>query len=236
MSHNFDRKDIDHYLYLIAKEYKKRNRANPEAEIILVGGASMMLNYNFRDTTTDIDAIMRASSTMNEIVNKIGDENNLDTGWINEDFKNTKSFSPELVQHSKFYKTFCGCLNVRTVSGAYLIAMKMMSGRVYKKDYSDIIGIIKENIEKGTPISLDDISQAINDLYGDESVIDEKVIKHIHTIFESDDLESLYYDTCVLESNNKEALLKAEEMYCDVITEDNVDNFINHFSEEETAQ
>lgn len=58
MSVDFNRSNIDHYLYLIAKEYKKANRANTEAEIIIVGGAAMIMNYNFRDTTTDIDSII----------------------------------------------------------------------------------------------------------------------------------------------------------------------------------
>lgn len=36
MSFEFNRSNIDHYLYLVAKEYKKQNRLNPEAEIIMV--------------------------------------------------------------------------------------------------------------------------------------------------------------------------------------------------------
>lgn len=63
MSFDFNRSNIDHYLYLIAKEYKKANRANLEAEIIIVGGASMIMNYSFRDSTTDIDSIIRGSSS-----------------------------------------------------------------------------------------------------------------------------------------------------------------------------
>lgn len=88
---DFNRSNIDHYLYLIAREYKKVNKADPEAEIIIIGGAAIIMNYNFRDTTTDIDSIIRASSSMKDIINKIGDENGLATGWLNEDFKGTPS-------------------------------------------------------------------------------------------------------------------------------------------------
>lgn len=44
------------YLKELAKEYKKRNK-NVPAELILVGGASVLINYGFREMTTDIDAI-----------------------------------------------------------------------------------------------------------------------------------------------------------------------------------
>ena len=101
----FNRNNIDHYLYEIAKEYKKRNKIYNEAEITLIGGASMLINYNFRNMTTDIDALIKASSTMKEIINKIGDENNLPNGWLNDDFKNTKSYTPKIFQYSKFFDT-----------------------------------------------------------------------------------------------------------------------------------
>ena len=148
MSFEFTRNNIDHYLYEVAKIYKKANRAFPDAEIILIGGASVLLNYNFRDMTTDLDAILRASSSMKDAIKMVADNNGLESDWINEDFKHTKSYSPKIVQYSKFYKKFCGCLTVRTITDEYLLAMKLCSARNYKKDLSDIIGILKENEEK----------------------------------------------------------------------------------------
>lgn len=70
MSFEFTRNNIDHYLYEVAKIYKKANRAFPDAEIILIGGASVLLNYNFRDMTTDLDAILRASSSMKDAIKR----------------------------------------------------------------------------------------------------------------------------------------------------------------------
>lgn len=53
------------------------------AEIILVGGAAILANYGFRDTTTDVDAIIRASSLMKDAINHISDRFGLPNGWLN---------------------------------------------------------------------------------------------------------------------------------------------------------
>ncbi len=90
------------------------------------------------------DAVITASSAMKEAVNTVGDRLGLPNGWLNADFKNTSSYSPKLSQYSKYYRTYSNVLNIRTISAEYLVAMKLMSGRRYKKDLSDIIGILSE--------------------------------------------------------------------------------------------
>ena len=112
------------------------------AEIILIGGAAILANYGFREMTYDMDAIINASSAMNDAIRRVGDEYQLPVGWLNTDFRHTKSFTPKLIQFSKYYKTFAGILSVRTITGEYLIAMKMVSARQYKNDLSDIVGIV----------------------------------------------------------------------------------------------
>ncbi len=227
MSFNFNRSNIDHYLYLIAKEYKKANRTNPEAEIIIVGGASMIMNYNFRESTTDIDSIIKASSSMKDVINKIGDENGLEAGWLNDDFKYTNSYSHKLIEHSKFYKKFCGCLSVRTVSGEYLLAMKVKAARIYKHDLSDIIGIIKEHQEIERELDFSMLEAAYWNLYNEK--IQEDMEDKLRSIFARQDLEELFYETQKEENANLQAALKAEEMYDGQIDKENINNFIEHF-------
>lgn len=43
----------------LAKEYRKLAGKSVPAEIVLVGGASILTNYGFRNMTTDMDAIIR---------------------------------------------------------------------------------------------------------------------------------------------------------------------------------
>jgi len=231
---NLTRQDIDHYLYLIAREYKKANRTNPECEIVIVGGASVMLNYNFREGTTDIDSVLQASSVMKDIINKVGDENELPTGWINEDFKKTSSYSDKLIEHSKYYKTFCGCLNVRTVTGEYLLAMKLRSYREYKHDMSDIIGIIKEQKEFGFPLSIDTIQNAFFELYDEE--INPELLKVVKQYLDSDDLEEVLYDIRNKEKTLKVKLTEFESKYPDVLNESNLKEIIDKFDTQPSVE
>ena len=62
----FTKDNIDTYLKELAKEYRKLVGKNMPAEIILIGGASVLVNYGFRDMTTDIDALIQAASSMKD--------------------------------------------------------------------------------------------------------------------------------------------------------------------------
>ena len=104
------------------------------AELILIGGASVLINYGFRNMTTDIDAVIEASSLMKEAINHVGDLYGLPNGWLNADFTKTVSYSEKLSQFSVYYKTYANVVTIRTIKAEYLIAMKLRSCRQYKSD------------------------------------------------------------------------------------------------------
>ena len=162
----FTKENIDTYLKEIAKEYRKQIGKNMPAEMILIGGASVLINYGFRDMTTDIDAVIQAASAMKDVINRIGDRYDLPNGWLNQDFIRTESYSPSLSRFSEYYKTYSNVLTIRTVAAEYLIAMKLRSGRQYKSDLSDVLGILAEHEKKNAPIALEQIQKAVTDLYG----------------------------------------------------------------------
>ena len=137
------------------------------AELILIGGASVLINYGFRNMTTDIDALIRAASSMKDAINRVGARFGLPTGWLNADFENTDSYTPKLDEFSVYYRTYSNVLKIRTVAAEYLIAMKLRSGRQYKSDLSDVLGILAEHEKRGTPITMEQIRKAVTDLYGD---------------------------------------------------------------------
>mgnify|MGYP001045267101 FL=1 len=172
----FTKENLDYYLKELAKEFRKRNGKNMPAEIVLVGGAAILANYGFREMTYDIDAVITASSALKEAVNTVGDRLGLPNGWLNADFKNTSSYSPKLLQYSKYYRTYSNVLNIRTISSEYLVAMKLMSRRRYKKDLSDIIGILSEQERMGEPLSYQQIDCAVRNLYGGWDHISEYAV------------------------------------------------------------
>ena len=64
-NHNtFNKDKLDLYLKELAKEYKKTAGKNMPAEIILIGGAAILANYGFREITTDVDAYIKAVSSL----------------------------------------------------------------------------------------------------------------------------------------------------------------------------
>ena len=160
------KESLDTCLRELGKEFRKLNGTAMKAEITLIGGAAILANYGFRDNTYDVDAIIQASSAMKDAINRVGDKFGLPNGWLNADFTGTSSYSPKLTTFSTYYKTFSNVLTVRTISGAYLVAMKLMAGRQYKNDISDIVGILQEQENRGQPLTMGQITQAVEDLYG----------------------------------------------------------------------
>ena len=65
----FTKENLDQYLKELAKEFRKRNGKSMPAEIILVGGASVIINYGFREMTYDMDALINAASSMKDAIN-----------------------------------------------------------------------------------------------------------------------------------------------------------------------
>ena len=49
----FTKEKLDSCLRQLAKEFRKLNGTTVPAEIVIVGGASVLLNYGFRDMTYD---------------------------------------------------------------------------------------------------------------------------------------------------------------------------------------
>ena len=145
----FTKENLDRYLKELAREFRKRNGKSMPAEIILIGGASIVINYGFREMTYDMDAIISASSSMKDAINHVGDKYGLPNGWMNADFMNTASYTPRIIRFSRYYRTYSNVITFRTVTGEYLLAMKLMSGRQYKFDLSDVIGILWEQEKIG---------------------------------------------------------------------------------------
>ena len=219
----FTKENIDTYLKEIAKEYRKQIGKKMPAELILIGGASVLINYGFRDMTTDIDALIQAASAIKDIINRVGDRYELPAGWLNDDFKNTVSYSPALIQYSKLYKEFSNVLTVRTVSSEYLIAMKLRSGRQFKHDLSDVLGILAEHEKNGSAVTMAQIQKAVSDLYGDWNVLPETSRNFISNVMQDGHFEQLYLQTASGEEETEKLLIRFEHDYPGIAKESNVD-------------
>ena len=227
--------NLDMYLKELAKEFRRLNGTKTPAEIILIGGAAVIANYGFREMTNDIDALIFASSVMKEAINRISDRHGLPNGWLNADFKKTKSFSEKLIGISKYYKTFSNILTIRTIAAEYLIAMKLMSGREYKYDLSDIAGILLEHDKKGEPITWDDIDKAMAELYGGWKDVPANSIEYLSDVFADDDYAKTYRDAREREIGGREAVLEFDKESPGKLKGDMIEEIIKRAREKEKA-
>ena len=171
----YSKEEIEKYLSLLSKEIKKEFGRN--AKFVVVGGAAILLNYDFRLNTMDIDAYISSGGSIKSAIYKIAEDNDLPEDWLNSDFLKTTSFTHKLTEVSKYYKTYNKVLDVRIVDNEYLIAMKIKSFRKYKYDLSDVANVFytmkgnrKENKKK--------IKKAFKYLY-DINIIGER-LKYLH--------------------------------------------------------
>ena len=222
----FTKENLDSYLKELAKEFRKINGNKMPAEIILIGVASVLINYGFREMTYDMDAIIQASSSMKDAINSVGDRMGLPNGWLNADFMKTTSYTPKLIQYSKYYKTFSNVLRIRTVSAEYLVVMKLMAGRQYKNDLSDVVGILLEQEKSQQQICLEDIKKAAEKLYGGYDKLSEESRTFIETVYQNPDLTQLYAKVREDEKTNKDILIEFEDNYPDVLNGDNLTDIL----------
>lgn len=232
----FTKENLDSYLKELAKEFRKRNGNKIPAEIILIGGASILINYVFREMTYDMDAIIQSSSAMRDAINTVGDRFGLPVGWLNTDFINTDSYTPRLLEYSKYYKTFANVLQVRTVSAEYLVAMKLMAGRQYKNDLSDIVGILIEQEEREDAFTLDKIKKAVVDLYDSYERLPKNSRTFIESIYKKEDLKEFYQQCRQLELENKDVLLDFQENYPGVLNGGNLADILKAAKEKRQKQ
>jgi hypothetical protein len=204
----FEKESLEKAIEELSSEYKKISSNEKISKIILVGGAAVLLNYNFRKTTGDIDASIYSSKEMLSAINNVALKNKFPNDWINTDFENSSSYSENLEKVSKYYKTFSNKIEVRSIEGEYLIAMKLTSGRDYKHDLSDIAGILMEHKNRGKEIKLKDVDKAVKYLYGNWNKISNESKMLINEIFENGDYEKIFKEKKKNEEKTRENTLR----------------------------
>ena len=225
-SNSFTKDNLNNYLKELAKEYRKLAGKDMPAEIVLVGGAAILTSYGFRDMTTDVDAIIHAASSMKDAINKVGDKFDLPNKWLNTDFMRTGSYSPKLDEVSVYYRRFSNVLTVRVVTDEYLIAMKLRSGRKYKNDLSDIIGILADHERNKKSLTMEMIDKAVEKLYGGWSDFPADSKSFIETAIQNGNFAEVYASVKTEEKESKEILIDFEKEYENVANDSNVDDIL----------
>ena len=176
---SYKKEDVERFLAQLSREIKKQFNRKTKVELIIVGGASVILNYGFRETTMDIDAYISAGTSIKVAIYKIAEDNNISEEWLNSDFLKTTSFTHKLTEVSKYYKTYNQVLDVRTISDEYLVAMKLEAFRKYKYDLSDAFYVLKA-MKGSQSDNVDKVKKAYNYLY--DMKLDGEKLKFLNGI------------------------------------------------------
>lgn len=104
--------------------------------------------------------------------------------------------------------------------------MKLMSGRRYKKDLSDIIGILSEQERMGEPLSYQQIDCAVKNLYGGWENISDYAIQVLKVALDSENLKELFMEQEREEVLSKQAVLQVQKYEGEKVRESNLDAII----------
>ena len=116
-----------------------------EGEICLLGGAVMVLAFNARPSTKDVDAIFEPASVVRRLAREVALEQDLPEDWLNDGAKGFISSRHETT--SADVPQFPG-LRLTVPTPEYMLAMKCMASRIgtapdVPGDVADIRFLIK---------------------------------------------------------------------------------------------
>ena len=114
--------------------------------------------------------------------------------------------------------------------------MKLMAGRQYKNDLSDIVGILIEQEEKGDAFTLDRIKKAVVDLYDFYERLPDNSRTFIESIYKKEDLKGFYQQCRELELENKDVLLEFQNDYPKVLNRDNLADILKAAREKKNSR
>lgn len=97
-------------------------------EILLFGGAAMILGWKARQPTRDIDAVFEPAAKIRRLAKEMADEEGLPEGWLNDAVKGFIDLAPSKKDFQKVVFS-TEYLHIYTPPPEYLIAMKALSAR-----------------------------------------------------------------------------------------------------------
>lgn len=123
-------------LQLFAELNDELCRAGIRGDVFVVGGAAMVVAYDARPATRDVDAIWQPSSDVRAAAGRVARRHDdLDDDWLNDGVKGFLPGDdrgvPKVVYDDE-------CLTVSAGSPEYLLATKLMASRV-SRDEDDIL-------------------------------------------------------------------------------------------------
>ena len=126
-----------------------------ELELSLYDGAVFTLVYGSRDSTKDVDALIRPSDVGHRLSRQVAREQGLPEDWINSDV--ARFLSEQEAKRALPAETFGAGLNVTVPTSAYLLALKLRVCRPPLPGYPGDAPDIRFLLGKLKPASLAEV-------------------------------------------------------------------------------
>ena len=143
---------------------RRARTAGKTIEIAIYGGSALMLTYDWRLATRDVDAVFEADrAIIRRLAAEIGEENGWERDWLNDGVKGFLSALDADPESRRLFGTYPSerkpGLRVMIANPRYLFAMKCRAMRLggveASEDVADIRGLAREIGIAGAAEALD---------------------------------------------------------------------------------
>ncbi|MEO0509069.1 MAG: hypothetical protein AAF065_04300 [Verrucomicrobiota bacterium] len=135
-----------------------------EIELSIYGGCAMMLAFDRRAMTRDVDAIFHPAETVRPLIEQVASEMQLPEEWLNDD---VRQFLAPAGAMRTLPLDLPG-LKVTTPTASYLLAMKALAGRRALPGYEGDEADLRYLIRKMKIQSVDEVQEHIDRYYPDD--------------------------------------------------------------------
>jgi hypothetical protein len=128
----FDRQLLEEALHELGRRAQEEGKT---IEIAIYGGSALMLTYDWRHATRDVDAVFEADkATVKRLAAAIAEDKGWDANWLNDGVKSFLSAGDSRPEAKRLFRTYpsesAPGLRVMIASPAYLFAMKCRAMRL----------------------------------------------------------------------------------------------------------
>ena len=107
-------------------------------DILIVGGSYMVLVFDSRPATKDVDAVFKPAAELRKAALKVADNLQLPEDWLNDGVKGFLPSKQEKIQLLSFSN-----LKIWVPQPEYILAMKCVAARPDTSDRNDIVTLIQ---------------------------------------------------------------------------------------------
>lgn len=150
-------------------------------EMTVYGGAAMLLAYDARPVTKDIDAIVHPPAVARRLVNQVANELGLHEGWLNDDVKAFVS-GKEAKNELALQNLNSDGLHITRPTAKYLLAMKVMANRMPQPGYAGDLADIETLLRITRMDSTAAVEKVVDNFFPD-TVLPDRTIATLKTLF-----------------------------------------------------